>query len=68
MIESTTEMCKYLVSKLKGGIDMIIGYCRVSTKGQLDGNSIEEQNLPTVEYNCYPQTVPQAVSYIRTNI
>jgi len=23
---------------------MIIGYCRVSTKGQLDGNSIEEQS------------------------
>ncbi|MBQ8004323.1 MAG: recombinase family protein, partial [Oscillospiraceae bacterium] len=22
---------------------MIYGYCRVSTKGQLDGNSIEEQ-------------------------
>jgi DNA invertase Pin-like site-specific DNA recombinase len=24
---------------------MFIGYCRVSTKGQLDGNSIEEQTL-----------------------
>ena len=22
---------------------MVYGYCRVSTKGQLDGNSIEEQ-------------------------
>ena len=22
---------------------MVFGYCRVSTKGQLDGNSIEEQ-------------------------
>lgn len=27
----------------------IIGYCRVSTKGQLDGNSIEEQTLKIKE-------------------
>lgn len=27
----------------------IIGYCRVSTKGQLDGNSIEEQTLKILE-------------------
>lgn len=28
---------------------MIIGYCRVSTKGQLDGNSIEEQSSKILE-------------------
>ncbi len=27
---------------------MFIGYCRVSTKGQLDGNSIEEQTQTIV--------------------
>lgn len=30
----------------------VIGYCRVSTKGQLDGNSIEEQTNKFLEY--YP--------------
>ena len=32
-----------MVSKEKGDFTMIYGYARVSTKGQLDGNSIEEQ-------------------------
>lgn len=38
--------------KVKGGYTMRYGYCRVSTKGQLEGNSIEEQTNKIKE--CYP--------------
>jgi len=41
---------------------MFIGYCRVSTKGQLDGNSIEEQTLSIRER--YPTAEIVVESYI----
>ena len=34
--------CHNLVPKVRGVFTMKYGYCRVSTKGQLEGNSIEE--------------------------
>ena len=40
---------------------MKYGYCRVSTKGQLDGNSIEEQT--TAIKNVYPDTEIIVESY-----
>ena len=35
---------------MKGGFTMKYGYCRVSTKGQLEGNSIEEQTNKIKEH------------------
>jgi len=40
---------------------MFVGYCRVSTKGQLEGNSIEEQTLSIKEH--YPTAEIVVESY-----
>lgn len=51
----------FLLPKFKEETKMKYGYCRVSTKGQLDGNSIEEQrNLIT---NLYPDAEIIVESY-----
>jgi DNA invertase Pin-like site-specific DNA recombinase len=41
---------------------MIIGYCRVSTKGQLDGNSIEEQSSKILERYSNAKIVEESYS------
>ena len=41
---------------------MIIGYCRVSTKGQLDGNSIEEQLSKILERYSNAKIVQESYS------
>lgn len=40
----------------------IIGYCRVSTKGQLDGNSVEEQTNKILEYYQNAKIVEESFS------
>ena len=41
---------------------MIIGYCRVSTKGQLEGNSIEEQSSKILERYSNAKIVEESYS------
>jgi len=41
---------------------MIIGYCRVSTKGQLDGNSIEEQSSKILKRYSNAEIVEESYS------
>lgn len=40
----------------------VIGYCRVSTKGQLDGNSVEEQTNKILEYYQNAKIVEESFS------
>ena len=40
----------------------IIGYCRVSTKGQLEGNSIEEQRKSIIERYSNAKIVEESYS------
>lgn len=40
----------------------IIGYCRVSTKGQLDGNSLEEQNTKILERYSNAEIIEESYS------
>lgn len=43
----------------------IIGYCRVSTKGQLDGNSIEEQSTKILERYSNAKIVEESYSGVK---
>ena len=40
----------------------VIGYCRVSTKGQLEGNSIEEQRRSIIERYSNAEIVEESYS------
>ena len=40
----------------------IIGYCRVSTKGQLDGNSLEEQSTKILERYSNAEIIEESYS------
>ena len=40
----------------------IVGYCRVSTKGQLEGNSIEEQSKSILERYPYAEIIEESYS------
>ncbi len=43
----------------------IIGYCRVSTKGQLDGNSLEEQSTKILERYSNAKIVEESYSGVK---
>lgn len=47
---------------MKGGYFMKYGYCRVSTRGQLEGNSIEEQTEKIKEYYSDAEIVIESYS------
>jgi len=51
-----------LGSYMEGGFIMKYGYCRVSTRGQLEGNSIEEQTERIIEYYSDAEIVVESYS------
>ena len=46
----------------KNKSNKIVGYCRVSTKGQLEGNSIEEQSKSILERYPYAEIIEESYS------
>ena len=53
---------------MKGGYSMKYGYCRVSTRGQLDGNSIEEQTEKIKEYYSDAEIVVESYSGAKNRV
>lgn len=53
---------------MKGGYSMKYGYCRVSTRGQLDGNSIEEQTERIKEYYSDAEIVVESYSGAKNRV
>lgn len=58
------ERCHILVSKVEGVLHMIYGYSRVSTKGQIENNSLEQQRQEMK--NKYPDIKIVAESFTGT--
>lgn len=66
-VEQFVWRIQNLVSKLNRSKSMIYGYCRVSTKGQLENNSLEQQELEIFQRYEHAMIIKEQFTGTKTN-